>query len=49
MRIQETDRILKESRNARHSASLNQHEEGVMSRAWRMISSLPGKVFSKKD
>lgn len=48
MRIQETDRILKEARVNRHAAQLHQQEEGgVMSRAWRMISSLPGKVFKK--
>jgi hypothetical protein len=44
MRIQETDRILKESRHARHSAQQHQHDdEGVMQRAMRMISSLPMK------
>jgi len=43
MRIQETDRILKESRYARHSAG--QHEdEGVMSRAWKAVVSLPAKL-----
>jgi hypothetical protein len=43
MRIQETDRILKESRYARHSA--NQHEdEGVVSRAWKAVASLPAKL-----
>jgi hypothetical protein len=46
MRIQETDRILKEARIARHGAS-HPTEEGVMSRAWRAISSLPGKIFRK--
>lgn len=41
MRIQETDRILKEARLARHSASQQHQEEGgVMTRAWRMISNL---------
>jgi hypothetical protein len=43
MRIQETDRILKESRYARQ-ATPQQHDEGMVSRAMRMISSLPGKV-----
>jgi hypothetical protein len=43
MRIQETDRILKEARTARHSAVLHQ-EESVMSRALRLVSSLPHKV-----
>ena len=39
MRIQETDKILKEARTARHGASQHEHE-GIMSRAWRMVSSL---------
>jgi hypothetical protein len=43
MRIQETDRILKESRHARHSAAIH-NEDGVVSRVWRTISSIPGKV-----
>jgi hypothetical protein len=43
MRIQETDRILKESRHARHSA--HQHEdEGVMSRTWKAVASIPAKL-----
>ncbi|MDQ3283191.1 MAG: hypothetical protein M3Q69_17475 [Acidobacteriota bacterium] len=46
MRIQETDRILKESRYARNAAAAqHQHDEGnMMSRAWRMFSSLPQKL-----
>lgn len=44
MRIQETDRILKESRYARNGAAHQQHDEGMMSRAWRMVSSLPEKL-----
>lgn len=46
MRIQETDRILKESRYARQAAgsAVSQDDAGVMSRAWRVVSSLPGKV-----
>ena len=47
MRIQETDRILKEARVARQGASQHTDEAGVMSRAWRMISSLPGKIFRR--
>lgn len=44
MRIQETDRILKESRYARHSTEQeHEHELGLMTKAWRMVSSLPGK------
>ena len=40
MRIQETDRILKESRYARHSAAVHQEEPGVMSRAWSFVQRL---------
>lgn len=45
MRIQETDRILKESRIARnHAAAEHEHDDGMVSRAWRMVSSLPGRL-----
>jgi hypothetical protein len=45
MRIQETDRILKESRYARNAAAAaQQHDEGMLSRAWQMVSSLPSKL-----
>jgi hypothetical protein len=45
MRIQETDRILKESRNARHAHAIHTHDqEGVMQKAWKIVSSLPGKI-----
>ena len=40
MRIQETDRILKDSRVARHSAASQEHEHNggnVISRAWQKI------------
>ncbi len=42
MRIQETDRILKESRYARNAAAASeqQHHSGVMSRAWHMVTKL---------
>ena len=43
MRIQDTDRILKEARYAR-SAAREEHEGGVMSRAWRVVSSLPMRL-----
>jgi hypothetical protein len=43
MRIQETDRILKESRYARHSTAQHE-EEGMMSRAWKAVASLPAKL-----
>ena len=42
MRIQETHRIMKESAYARQSAQ--QQEEGVMSKAWRMMSHLPTRI-----
>lgn len=42
MRIQETDRVLKEARYARHSTEQEQ-EHGLLSRAWHVVSSLPGK------
>lgn len=44
MRIQETDRILKESRHSRHAAGQHEEEEGVMSRAWKAVASLPAKL-----
>jgi len=41
MRIQETDRILKESRIARNAAASEQHHHhGVMSRAWHAVTKL---------
>lgn len=43
MRIQETNEILKESRYQRN-ATAAQHEEGMLSRAWHMVSNLPGKL-----
>ncbi|MBV9475215.1 MAG: hypothetical protein JO315_04020 [Acidobacteria bacterium] len=43
MRIQETNGILKESRYARHANHVEQ-DNGMMSRAWRMMSNLPGKL-----
>ncbi len=48
MRIQETNGILKESRIARNAAATNHHHEdlGFMSKAWRMVSSLPHKLTS---
>ena len=47
MRIQETDRILKEARYARHAATTQQQEEGVMSRAWRAVSTKLTEWFRK--
>ena len=46
MRIQETDRILKDSRAARHSAAMH-HEESVMSRAWKAVSTKLTELFRK--
>ncbi len=49
MRIQETNRILKEARYAHHAAA-QQHEEGVMSRVWRAVSTkLTGLFHHHKD
>ena len=42
MRIQETNRILKESAVARHSTQ--QQHEGMMTKAWRMVSHLPETI-----
>ncbi len=48
MRIQETDRILKESRHARNSVASQQHEEhGVVARTWRTISNKLTSLFRK--
>lgn len=45
MRIQETDRILKESRISRnHNGHEQEHEHGVFSRMMHMVSSLPSKL-----
>lgn len=45
MQIQETNRILKESRNARHAHAAHAHDqEGMMQKAWRVVTSLPGKI-----
>jgi hypothetical protein len=46
MRIQETDRILKEARYTRQAATPPQ-EEGVMSRAWRAVSTKLMGLFHK--
>jgi hypothetical protein len=51
MRIQQTDRILKESRYARHSHEAeeraNGRESNVLSRAWRAVAALPARVFRR--
>jgi len=40
MRIQQTDRILKDSRAARHSVAQRPHEHGgnVITRAWHKLA-----------
>ena len=45
MRIQETDRILKESRYARHGSE-TQHDEGFVSKALKAITTLPARLIS---
>jgi hypothetical protein len=42
MRIQETNRILKESAYSRQP--VQQQEEGVFSKTWRMMSHLPERL-----
>lgn len=44
MRIQETNKILKESAIARHSTHQQQQDEGMMSKAWRIVSHLPQTI-----
>lgn len=45
MRIQETDKILKEAKYARRAAATSHDDEpGFMSRAWRAVASLPQRV-----
>jgi hypothetical protein len=45
MRIQETDRILKESRDSRrtHSAHAEEHHGNVITRAWHAVT----RVFKR--
>jgi hypothetical protein len=39
MRIQQTDRILKDSRDARHNQEVHEHDRGGMwQRAWRSLT-----------
>jgi hypothetical protein len=44
MRIQETDRILKESRIARNANHTHGEQDGFVGRAWKSLSSLPQRV-----
>jgi hypothetical protein len=43
MRIQETNRILKETTYARGTTQ-QQHEEGIATRAWKLVSHLPEMI-----
>ncbi len=43
MRIQETDRILKESRYSR-SASHETEQEGRLSRLWKSVAHVPARL-----
>jgi hypothetical protein len=45
MRIQETDRILKESRIARNSGTNHSESEGMAGKAWKSIASLPQRLM----
>ena len=45
MRIQETDRILKESRVSRHAQAMHDESHGgMLTRVWRSLSGLPTKL-----
>jgi hypothetical protein len=40
MRIQQTDRILKESRHARHNTAKHQDRRGWLARLWSSITQM---------
>ncbi|MBK5259423.1 MAG: hypothetical protein JJE51_07500 [Thermoanaerobaculia bacterium] len=44
MRIQETDRVLKDARIARKQTAQQVQHPGFLDRAWKFVSELPGKV-----
>jgi hypothetical protein len=44
MRIQDTDRILTESRIARTPVAAHGESEGVMERTWKSIAALPHRL-----
>ena len=44
MRIQETDPVLKEARYARNHTTQQTQNHGLLDRAWKFVSELPGKV-----
>jgi hypothetical protein len=45
MRIQETDRILKEARSARHAAQLHAEHPNAVTRMWRKLTG----IFKKDE
>jgi hypothetical protein len=48
MRIQETGRILKDSRDSRRAGHRAEQEgEGMFARAWKRIASLPERLTSR--
>lgn len=47
MRIQETNQVLKDARHERHGVALHQHDEGIVSRTWRAVSSKLTSLFHK--
>ena len=47
MRIQDTDRILKEARVARHGVAQQHEDEGVFSRTWRAVSTKLSTLFRR--
>lgn len=47
MRIQETDQILKDARNARHSAAIHAHDQSAMSRAWKSITEKVSSLWKR--
>ena len=48
MRIQETNRVLKESRFSRNAGHEHEHDESRLSRLWHRVAHLPTKQ-SKKE
>lgn len=48
MRIEETGRILRESRDSRRAGHRHEQEdEGTLARAWKLIASLPERLTSR--
>jgi len=40
MRIQETDKVLKEARIQRHAAGADEHQSGMLTKVWRKLTSV---------